>query len=545
MNKLFRTVILASPIMLASQLLAFNSRAFAQETQISNSLKTSYILAQTTNNSEMIDRVSNYGREGRRKTKRNQVTSVFQLRDVSPRDWAYEALRSLVERYGCIEGYPNRTFRGNRALSRYEFAAGLNACLQQIERLLASTQSILQEDIATLQRLTREFEAELAALGARVDNLEGRVAFLEDNQFSVTTKLEGEVVFGVADAFEGIEDSDDETVLQNRVRFLFNTSFDGTDNLFIRFDSGDAAFFDETTDQGAFTYSFDNGNNVEIGWLAYYFNIGEDIRVYVPTVFPLWQDIIPTVSPVLEGFTNATGAVSSFAESSPIYKIGLAAGGGLALNIDLTDHFVLSGGYFGGDSFDPTAGNGLFNGEYSALGQITWRPNDNIELAFTYVNAFFNEFSEGNEIFDLFVGTENARAPFGDGADVTAITNTYGVQGAWRISPRFVVNAFGGFTDVQRTSGAVDDTDAEIWFYAVGLGIPDLGKEGSLGALLVGAEPYLGGVDDTAVHIEAFYKYALNDNIAITPTIIVITAPFGDSDNDAALIGNIRTVFTF
>ena len=60
----------------------------------------------------------------------DQVTNVNQLRDVYPTDWAYEALRSLVDRYGCIVGYPNQTYRGNRALSRYEFAAGLNACLE-------------------------------------------------------------------------------------------------------------------------------------------------------------------------------------------------------------------------------------------------------------------------------------------------------------------------------------------------------------------------------------------------------------------------------
>ena len=120
-----------------------------------------------------------------------QVTSVSQLRDVSPTDWAYEALRSLVERYGCIVGYPDTTFRGNRALSRYEFAAGLNACMQQMERLLAASEAVIREDIEKLQRLVKEFEAELVALGTRVDNLEGRVAFLEDHQFSTTAKLSG------------------------------------------------------------------------------------------------------------------------------------------------------------------------------------------------------------------------------------------------------------------------------------------------------------------------------------------------------------------
>ncbi len=56
-----------------------------------------------------------------------QVTSVSELSDVLPSDWAYTALQRLVEEYGCIEGYPDRSFRGNRAMTRYEFAAGLNA----------------------------------------------------------------------------------------------------------------------------------------------------------------------------------------------------------------------------------------------------------------------------------------------------------------------------------------------------------------------------------------------------------------------------------
>jgi len=48
-----------------------------------------------------------------------QVTSVSQLSDVQPTDWAFQALQSLVERYGCIAGYPDGTYRGNRALTRY------------------------------------------------------------------------------------------------------------------------------------------------------------------------------------------------------------------------------------------------------------------------------------------------------------------------------------------------------------------------------------------------------------------------------------------
>ncbi len=67
-----------------------------------------------------------------------QVTSVNQLSDVKPTDWAFQALQSLIQRYGCIAGYPDGTYRGNRALTRYEFAAGLNACLDKVLEEMSS-----------------------------------------------------------------------------------------------------------------------------------------------------------------------------------------------------------------------------------------------------------------------------------------------------------------------------------------------------------------------------------------------------------------------
>ncbi len=83
-----------------------------------------------------------------------QLRSVQQLRDVDPTNWSYEALKNLVERYGCIVGYADRTYRGERALTRYEFAAGLNACLESLERKLiqaaqtqaATTKPVVQEN---------------------------------------------------------------------------------------------------------------------------------------------------------------------------------------------------------------------------------------------------------------------------------------------------------------------------------------------------------------------------------------------------------------
>jgi BMFP domain-containing protein YqiC len=68
-----------------------------------------------------------------------------------------------------------------------------------MERLIQDGVNVSKEDLDALKRLMDEFQAELAALGARVDNLESRVSFLENNQFSTTTKLAGEVIFAVTD----------------------------------------------------------------------------------------------------------------------------------------------------------------------------------------------------------------------------------------------------------------------------------------------------------------------------------------------------------
>jgi len=53
-----------------------------------------------------------------------QVTSVSQLSDVQPTDWAFQALQSLVERYGCIAGYPWHLSRQSGA-DEIQFAAGV------------------------------------------------------------------------------------------------------------------------------------------------------------------------------------------------------------------------------------------------------------------------------------------------------------------------------------------------------------------------------------------------------------------------------------
>ncbi len=122
-----------------------------------------------------------------------QVTSITQFSDVYPTDWAYQALSNLIERYGCVAGYPNGTYRGNRAMTRFEAAALLNACLDRVTEVTDE-----------LKRLMKEFEKELAILKGRVDGLEAKVGELEATQFSTTTKLKGKTTFVIgANTFGG------------------------------------------------------------------------------------------------------------------------------------------------------------------------------------------------------------------------------------------------------------------------------------------------------------------------------------------------------
>lgn len=278
---------------------------------------------------ELMNQVEQYGQEGRsRSNSIGQVTNVNQLRDVSPTDWAYEALRSLVDRYGCISGFPDQTYRGDKPLSRYEFAAGLNSCLNQIERLIASSESVGQEDLEKISRLSQEFEAELATLGGRVDELESRTALLEDSQFSTTTKLAGEAIFGLASVVAGSnDDGDNQTdddidqvpVFGYRTRLELETSFTGEDLLFTRLSTGNfPAFADETgTFQGDLAFAEPADGDLGLEVLFYDRPIGENTNILIGAAGLAADDIANTVN-VLDG-DGGSGAITAFGTRSPIY----------------------------------------------------------------------------------------------------------------------------------------------------------------------------------------------------------------------------------
>lgn len=157
--------------------------------------------------------------------------------DVPQSHWAYDAVNSLAAK-GVFTGYPDNTFSGRRALTRYEFAIALQRMLQDIDRTYAKTgtpgpkgdpgprgtagvagaagaagargipgppgpsgvappqlqemqrqQGLLRTDINNLQRLSQEFSSELAMLGANVEQLKRNLAALTDRVSKVEAAI--------------------------------------------------------------------------------------------------------------------------------------------------------------------------------------------------------------------------------------------------------------------------------------------------------------------------------------------------------------------
>ncbi|MEM8780108.1 MAG: iron uptake porin, partial [Cyanobacteria bacterium P01_G01_bin.49] len=511
----------------------------------------------------------------------SQVTNISELQDVSPTDWAYEALRSLVERYGCIVGYPDRTFRGNRATSRWEFAAGLNACLNTIERLLQENVAVLREDIEKLKRLAQEFEQELAALGARVDNLEERVSFLEDHQFSTTTKLSGEVLFTVSSASgERAIDSrerdlfeqgrlpsgetrriDDNATLGFRTRLNFDTSFTGNDRLRTRIESGNLVRYDRATGTTMARLGHDifEDANVAIGDLYYRFKIG-NLTTWVGTNSLDIDDIFDVGTPFLA--SSGTGALSRFIRRNPlVFRGPEGMGGGFSYSM-FDDIVAVRGLYLAENGNSPDLGQGMFNGNYSAGGQLAIYPTDSLDFTFTYLLSYFagtaDPQGDSNPNTSSSNGSGVATDPF---LGSPTLRDSYGIQGDWRINQTFHLTAWGGYALARAQGRDSDGNDrsgfgADLWTWSAALSVIDLGKEGAVLSIAGGQYVTAERIDartgdlrvpdrDTPYIVEAQYKYPLNENILLTPGAYVVINPEGDEANNSIWVGVLRTTFTF
>jgi Carbohydrate-selective porin, OprB family/S-layer homology domain len=489
----------------------------------------------------------------------SQTRTIEEISDIQPTDWSYQALRNLIERYGCISGFEERsngqglvkTFRGEQTLSRAEFAAGLNSCLNNIEKIIARTKDVPQTDIDTVLRLMQEFQSELAILQGRTDGSQARLLDLEATQFSTTSKLQGEAVLGLGGVLTSSDNDRPSAILGSRLRLDLKTSFQGNDLLFTRLSRWDFAGFASElgTFQGELAFAEPDGDDFRLEDLHYSFGLGDRLNFIVGAAGVDADDIAPTVN-YLDG-DGGSGAVSTFGTRNPLYYP--PADAGLGVNYRPIDPVQISAGYVASTANEPTTGNGLFNGPYSALGQITLEPLKNLSLAATYIHNYNqSDTATGTSASNVQSQTE---ALFG--TKVSTVSNSYGLELSWTISDRLILGGWGGLSKVSSLNTLNQQLDRgtqNIWNWAATLAIPDLGKEGNLGGIVLGSEPTvtsstsdsLAADQDRSLHLEAFYQYQVNNNIAITPGVIWITEPDSNTvDLEDLVIGTVRTTFSF
>jgi hypothetical protein len=524
------------------------------------------------------------------------VTSVSQLSDVKPTDWAFTALQSLVERYGCIAGYPDRTFRGKQATSRYEFAAGLNACLDKINEIISAglADKVGKDDLATLQKLQEEFAAELSTLRGRVDAIDAKTTKLEAQQFSTTTKLSGQAIFAVSgggasgspflsslnalpgNTTAGVIDNGEpfpiapsgnvNTTLNARVRLDLNTSFTGSDLLLTRLEAGNGGGtagdvlgnpLNEFSNVGFKTSRLDyagNGSNFTLAKLRYDFNLGKDLRVSLGPVLHVYDHVDKN------SFANdeAVDFSSTFFINNPLMVLINSQTGGAGGAIDWNPNggdFNLRALYLAANGANPSSvpvatgsaisrNAGLTGDPYQGTFELEYAPKrDGVKGPF----AIRLQYTRGTvNNLDFNTGGVNVEWAFSKGV---AMFGRYGFgsidnRGKAVVGTNVVGNPTFNFSNASPASETATSFSPQT--FMIGLAFPDLFKQGTLAAIAVG-QPFIENKvgNSTQTNLEAFIRFPITNNITITPDIQVIFNANNNSANSTLTIGTLRTVFSF
>ena len=463
-----------------------------------------------------------------------QVTSVNQFSDVRPTDWAYQALSNLVERYGCVAGYPNGTFGGGKAMTRYEAAALLNACLDRVS-----------ETTDELKKLLTEFQAELAVLRGRVDGLETKVGQLEATQFSTTTKLRGETNFilgGVPGALlqptktypNGQNVGN--TTFNYDLRLNFDTSFTGKDLLRARLRSGNFSsqpFGSSSSvlklDKAETSQGTGTSSNVWLDRLYYQFPAGQNVTLTAGALVRNTEmSWIPTAyrSEILDFFTTA-GAPG-------VYNKAVGAGFG-AQYVQKGKGLVASLNYVAqnGDNSE----TGVFNeqGALNTLAQIGYRaPQWGVAFGYRYG-------TQGTRV-RTYNGLLGANGTLG----ANQTSNGYAFNAYWQPQNSGIVPSISGGYGWNTVSGPAtpnNATNTSTWF--AGLQWADVFAKGNAAGVAYGQPGNAQGLSKNAGLLEIFYKYRVSDNISVTPAIIYVANDQAFKNASSNWGGVIQTKFTF
>jgi len=451
-----------------------------------------------------------------------QVTSVTQFSDVRPTDWAYQALSNLVERYGCVAGYPNGTFGGGSAMTRYEAAALLNACLDRVTEVTDE-----------LKRLTNEFAAELAVLRGRVDKLEAQVGELEATQFSTTTKLRGEAnfVLGGVDDYQTKDGDVTHTAFNYDLRLNLDTSFTGQDLLRTRLRSSN--FSSNPFGSSSSIFKLDKadstvsevGNNVVIDRLYYQFPAFNNKATLTAGALVRNTEIawVPSAyqSKILD-FFQVAGAPG-------VYNKATGSGFGIQYG---KKGLVAGVNYVAQNGQDSSTGEFDRSGALNTLAQIGYR-GTNWGATFGYRYG-----TEGTRV-RTYNGLNGASGSLVPGQT----SNGYALNAYWQPSQSGwapSISAGYGWNTVSGTQS--DATNSQSWM--AGLQWADVFAKGNSAGVAIGQAPTGENLEKSTM-LEIFYKYQVSDNISVTPAIIYGSDNQRLAENSSNWGGVIQTTFKF
>jgi hypothetical protein len=484
-----------------------------------------------------------------------EMNNVSQFTDVTPQDWAYEALRNLVERYNCISPYPDGTFKGNRSLTRYEFASLLNTCLEKMREVITANTGNLanKDDLIKIQKLKDDFNTELSVVKQKIDKLDDRTTALQNNQFSTTTLMGGEVIFAGAKAFGGDPPGTGKSnaVLNYLARLQLVSSFTGKDRLRLELSTGNfngLGFADPqvlNTNTSLLSYQAGYNDNLQLSNLEYRFVGLGDRAVF--TIKPVGFSLSSVLSPNSPYFDTGRGAISRFAEANPIFKIG-ALDAGLGMDYLLNKRTRIQVAYGVSNGNDPQYGAFLEKGAHAAGLQLLFLPGNDLATGLTYIYSYS---PDGR--LNTFTGSAIADASgfINQPANIHALGGTL----QWRIKPKLTFATWGGLAATYAAQTNAFSVSSNFMF-SLGLSEP-FNRRGDLFAVMFGQEPklvsvgeYAGGnggllEDASSYHFETLYRFTVNDHISLTPGFFLVTHPGNIDTNNTIYVGVLRTTFRF
>ena len=501
-----------------------------------------------------------------------QLTSLSQFSDVRPSDWAYQALSNLIERDGCVAGYPNGLYKGGQPLSRFEAAALLNACLDRVSEVTDE-----------LNKLLREFERELALLKGRLDAVEAKAGELEASRFSTTTKLSGQATFVVggnfftgsaidwrtnsfamaADVLSG--DPRPALPLPNATSFnydvqlTFDTSFNGKDLLRTILRAGNfggSVFGGEPQALALATLevAFENDagpNLLAVDKLYYQWPLGKQLtatvgaRVGQEDMLALWPSVYPadTILNVL----SVNGAPAAYSKN-------LGPGAGLwwqSNGFSLSANYVASNAANGNPSLPASEGGGGLGTRYSGA-------TGSVQLG-------YQQAKWGVAAIWTLVQPETQSVPgitpfAGSAIDLnpTAETHAWALNAFWQPPQSGWIPSLSLGWGINATSFRADQplgslSTSQSWM--VGLQWSDVIVKGNDLGMAIGQPVFAtalsggGSPNDGNIVMELWYKFQLTDHISLTPALFYLSRPLGQETPAGATFSQlgalVKTSFRF